>query len=305
MASNRKKIYILAFSSLPGFSREDLKRQLPELQIISDLELIEISDNPAAENSPEKWLELALLISKHQDQAIGFVVVSGLDNILFASAAVSFMMAGLPCPIIFTGASGFFENDKKMEVRANLITSVQIAKSGTNEVCLMFGNRLVRANQAGFSSELSLNVFSAPEKATLGRIDFSVRLNELYKPFKSLKNKFSPDLYSQVQILSFPFDAGVDFDFSSPGALVINAKRQQQIPENIFKKISKLAATKPVMIYADDFSGKILVPENVILIKGMTFEAAIAKFMWALSQTKQTDKIKEVMAKNIAGEFFE
>lgn len=305
MASVRKKIFVLVLSSLPGFSREDLKSHLSELQIISDLELIELSGQPAAEFGPERWLELAKRIHQMQDQAIGFVVVCGLDNILFASAAISFMINPVLCPIVFTGSSGFFSDDKKMEVRGNLINSVQIAKSGIKEVCIMFGNRLLRANQSSFSQEVSLNVFNAPEKATLGRIDFSVRLNELYQSFKGPKIKTVLDLFNNISFLSLPLRPNLEIDRLDFEALVINAGRQQQLPERVFEKLEEIAKTKPIMIYSKKVGDDLVIPDNVILARNLTFESAVSKFMWILSQGRQSAKVKEMMAKNLAGEFFE
>jgi len=48
-----------------------------------------------------------------------------------------------------------------------------------------------------------------------------------------------------------------------------------------------------------------LAPKNVLLINNLTWETAVVKFMWALGQAKSIKQVKELMAKEIAGETIE
>lgn len=302
MLASNKKIYLLAYSALPDFSAQDLKDRFSELKIIGDLELIVLSQKPAADTGAKDWVGLAKAIYSRQDQALGFVVLSGVDNILPASAAAGFMLGAPAYPVVFTGGFCQPDDDKKTEVRANLINAVQVVRQMVPGVSLMFGNRILRASQSRFSDDISLNVFTAPNPAILGRIDFSVRLNEGALSLTKSKVRPSFDLKTNIRYLPIAPLADNKPDLAGQAGLMIDAGCRQQLPGAVLDLIAGAAKKMPVLVFSEKPGEVIDAPSQAILCNYLTRDTALVKFMWALGQAGSKKEVQALMAKDIAGE---
>ena len=108
-------------------------------------------------SSPDFWESLAGKIYKEWDKFDGSVVFHPSESVIYSAAAVSFQIAPLNKPIVFTGAfmapSAGKKSEKARELeemspRANIINAVQVATMDVAEVILLSGNRLIRAVRA-------------------------------------------------------------------------------------------------------------------------------------------------------------
>ncbi len=299
--ANKSKIYLLVAGQTDELQRKDWLSFMPELGIIADVEMITIFDQPSADITPDIWLKLAQAIHGRADKAKGFVIMHGVDNLLFTSSVLSFLLANLGKPIIFTGPYP----QKKLEVRANLINAVQAASYNYSEVGLMFGNRLLRANQAVQLKDESLNMFTAPASAVLGRIDFSIRIFEKVAIQVKGKMKFTNQLNNKIEILNILPTLNLKNlakHLADRDGIILNANDYQDIPQDLMLLLQKVSADLPVVVWTRQISKLVLAPKNLILVNNMTWEATIAKFMWALPQIKNIKQLKELMSRNIAGE---
>ncbi len=298
-----KKIYLMVLNRLIGLKEKDLLSIIPELDIIANVEPIFIFTKPSADITPDVWLKLANEINNRFDEAAGFVILHGIDNLLYTSAALSFLLQNLTKPIIFTGSQNL-PDTKKPETRANLINAVSAATCGLNEIALMFGNRLLRANQSVCAIEKSLNIFSAPPSATLGRIDFSIRIFEKSILKNKGKIKLFKNLYTNIGIIEAGSISWLNPTqlFKDKKGIIINAGTYQNLPSGFMTWIKKVSSTTPVLVWTKQVNTKIFDSESILLINNMTWETTVAKFMWALAQNKQIKKIKKLMITNIAGE---
>ena len=307
MVSPVKKIAVLLGSGLPGFKPEalaDWLGQMPELNIIAKVEPVFIFGKNAVDTGPAVWLKLAEEIKKRLNQYDGFVVLHGIDNLLYTSSALSFLLQNLDKPVIFTGSQQSVKN-KQPGLRANLINAVQVAAFNFSDVGLIFGNRLLRANQASWVGFDSLNIFAGPESAVVGRIDFSIRIFDrlTLKPKGQIKsyNKLNTNIeIVEIQpILNLKTLARqlVDRD-----GIVVNAGFCQNLPEDLVFLFEKVTQDVPVVIWSQTITSAVLGPKNLILVNNLTWPTTVTKLTWALAQTKNLKKIKELMEKNIAGE---
>lgn len=305
MTTKRQKIYLLIASQPATFRRDDWLSTMPELSIVADIEPIFISKNSSADITPEVWVKMAKEIYKRINKASGFVIFHGIDNLLYTSCALSFLLQNLTKPIIFTGGQqGSFESNK-MEIRANLINASQTASHSLDEVSLMFGNLLLRAVQASRSTEESLNLFVTPLDGILGRIDFSIRMSEKAVLKRKGKTKLFNELNGNIEVINLsPF---IDLKIlprrlADKKGVVINADIYQDIPTKLMSILQKNVSNIPVIIWSRKIKAQTLTPKNIILIDNMTWEATVTKFMWALTQSKSIKKTRELMNKDIAGE---
>jgi len=305
MVSDRKKIYLMVASQPFGLQPKDWLDQTKELSIIADIEPVLLFKKAGADVTPGLWLRLTKEIYSRLDSADGFVVLHGVDNLLYTASALSFLLQNLNKPVIFTGSQSNPADIRKLEIRANLINSVQSANYAITEVCLMFGNRLLRANQASRSLEESLNVFTAPASSILGRIDFSIRIFEKAALQNSGKVKFFDKLSDKIEIIQLsPFLSPkvLAKQVGDKEGIIVNANIYQTLPEDLIFLLEKITPDIPVVIWSKKISATVLVPKNILVVNNLTWETTVTKFMWAVAQTKNVSKIKELILKDIAGE---
>lgn len=305
MAKSDQKIYLMVCSQSDILQKKDWLKKMPELGIVTAIEPVFIFDKFSSDITPEVWLKLAKEIYKRRDKAKGFVVFHGVDNILYTSSVLGYLVQNLSKPIIFTG--GRWENDgqKKLDIRASLINASQAATFNFSEIALMFGNRLLRANQASLAGAGSMNLFNTPATGVLGRIDFSIRIFDKAVARNKGKVKFFDKLSSKVEVI----DLSPVIDFKSltkrladKEGVIVNANGYRNIPHDLLFLLEKSAPNTPVVILSDQIVGSVLSPRNILLINNLTWEAAVTKFMWALVQSKNINKVKQLMSKDIAGE---
>lgn len=304
MLFSNKKITLLIcgqpFSTLP----KGWLSHMPELSIVAQVEPVTVFTETPADVTPAVWTTLAKAIFEHYKNSNGFVVFHGPDNLLYTASAISFIFKNLTKPIIFTGGSITPQADKRLEMRANLINAIQGASYQYAEVGLMFGNRFIRANQATRSEGDTLNMFSTPPSGMLGKIDFSIRLADKVVSRNRGATKYISKLSTNIEVLALsPF---IDLDglasrFPKRDGVVINAGMYEHLPENIQSIIQK-NSNIPVAVWSLKIPNASLASKNIILVNNMTWESTVTKFMAIRSETDSIKQIKELMARDYAGE---
>lgn len=285
-------------------SKADISRWLklvPEINLMASIEP-EFLVSDQADITSSVWEKLAGLIKKKISRVDGLVVTHNLDNILFTSSMMAYIFQNLGKPIVFTGAQLLPE----FGLKGNLINAVQVATMNLSEVCLMFGNRLIRATRAVRDDYGSLNSFSADDAGLIGKVDFGVSLQPGVSQNKSRPLKFKNKTDNKVLVTSF-----------YPGSdcrLIEKISRQQRglfilndnlsLPGEIEKLADKLATDNiPVVLFNPAGRPAVSTDGNIIKLAGWTYPAALTKFFWVLGQTKQLKQIKNLMLTNLAGEF--
>jgi L-asparaginase len=308
MKIGRSKICLLINGSIPNLRAKNLAQwlaQLPELNIIAEVEPILISNKPSTELAPDVWLKLAQEIYRRLKKFDGFVVLHDLDNVLYTGAALSFLIKNLNKPIIITGGPALQNHQNELETKANLINAAQVASSAINEVGLIFGNRLLRANQAEQELPLSLNKFSASENGILGRVDFSLRIFEHSAQKSSgrtsLSNKLNPDVVT-IAIQPNLNAKTLHQQIGKSAGAVIDASAYEHIPERLQTLLGTIGHQTVVVLWWPGQLQPHLTPKNIIVVTDMTLPTTVVKLMWALGQTDATKKIKQLLQQNIAGE---
>lgn len=304
----RKKVCLLICSSLLEFPSNKLDswlRQIPELNIIADVEPVLVFGGHSADITPEAWLKAATEIHRRLTRYAGFVVIHGVDNLLYTASALSFLIQNLTRPVIFTGWGTAPTTGRDVDIKANLINAIQVATNDFTEVCLMFGNRLLRANQAADIEQESLNAFQTPLHGILGRIDFSVRIFDKGVARNRGKAELAGQLNQNINRIDYTPGLSVRSltkRSGEPDGLIVNAGEYHQLPEALVDQFERGVTDVPVVIWAPEVTAPVLTPSHLIVVTGLTWPATLTKFMWALGQTKNAKQLKALMAKNVAGE---
>lgn len=303
----------------PLESLAEIHRFLPEVQRDVSLQFFTLSNMGSSEVTPEHWTEIARTIEEHYDEYEGFVVVHGTNTMSYTAAALSFALQNLSKPVILTGAL-LPINELSGDGRQNLVFAIRAAELDLAEVCIVLGPRILRGCRSVKSEHSMLQTFDSPKFPPLGEFNVGVTLDDRRIVRRKRRLSCKPEFESGVATvtlipgLSHRFvDAILDAD---PKGIVLRAYGLGMLPEDLFPWLRKLTERDiPVVITSQLLRGVIdlhryrkqltLEQLGVISGKDMTYECAVVKLMWALKQAKTTQRVRELMERNLAGELTE
>lgn len=158
---------------------------LPALRSLS-LQLTVIAfDKPidSSDIEPEHWQAIADIIESNYESQDGFVVLHGTDTMAYTTSALAFMLKNLAKPVVFTGAQ-LPISEVRSDARENLITALEIASSRQNgrarvpEVCLYFGNELIRGCRAKKAESQHFDAFQSENYPLLAKAGVAIDYND-------------------------------------------------------------------------------------------------------------------------------
>ena len=279
-------------------------------------ELLDSSNMTVAE-----WNKIGKLIADAYEDYDGFVVLHGTDTMAYTASALSFMLEHCSKPVILTGSQ-----IPLCEIRSdgmdNIITSLLIAASDmVHEVCIYFGNKLLRGNRSIKYSSDGLIAFVSPNYPVLAEAGILIAYNKAYLKEKD-GEEFRYVPFKNVPIGVIKVFPGIQFELFESimteklKGIVIETFGAGNIPGyggallHIIQKafengtIVTVCSQCPqgtVMLGAYETS---MALKNAGAVSGydITTEAAVAKLYYLFSKGYTTDKIKILMEKNLCGE---
>lgn len=285
-------------------------------------ELVELDELIDSSNmTVEEWNKIGKAIADSYHRYDGFVVLHGTDTMAYTASALSFMLEHLSKPVIITG-SQIPLSEIRSDGRDNIITSLLIAASDmVHEVCIYFGDKLLRGNRSMKYSSDGLIAFKSPNYPILAEAGISILYNRAYLKEKDTE-EFCYVPFENVPIGVIKVFPGIQFELFEPimterlKGIVIETFGAGNIPGNggallpIIKKafangtIVTVCSQCPqgtVMLGAYETSMPL---KNAGAVSGLdiTTEAAVAKLYYLFSKGYSADKIKFLMEKNLCGE---
>ena len=316
------------YAPAPGFLETQMRR-MPELADPSMPEFTIHELAPLLDSSnmtPQNWFQIAQEIHRRYDQYDGFLVLHGTDTMTYTSSALPFILRNTKKPIIVTG-SQIPLCEIRSDGRENLITGLLLAaESEMPEVCLFFGNRVLRGCRAVKISARGFDAFDSPNYPPLGLagIDITIHRERLWRPDAGGVRLHDGrlDATSVGALRLFPgISARVLENMLMPPiqGLVLETygvgNGPDQDPE--FLAVLKRATDRGVVVVnctqclrgavsmSDYATGAALAKAGVISGHDMTTEAALAKLYALLSSDLPPAEIKRRMARSLCGELTE
>jgi L-asparaginase len=290
--------------------------EVPELVIHEHAPLLD-----SANARPEDWLRIARDIAARAGEFDGYVVLHGTDTMAYTASALAFLLRGLDRPVVVTGAQiplGVLRSDG----RSNLLTAVLVAaRDDVREVCLVFGSRILRGCRSVKTSASGFEAFNSPNLPPLGAagVEIEVDADRLRAP--SDGGLTLPDaLDAPVNLLRvYPgMPAELMRAALAPPArgLVLEAYGAGNLPDRDQPLLDALAegARRGVVVVAVSqcVDGRVdlgayavsapLVAAGAVGGLDMTTEAAYAKLVVLLSQHRDPDEVRALMATDLCGE---
>ena len=267
--------------------------------------------------------------------AQGVVITHGTDTMSYSSAALSFMLQGLPCPVIFTGSqrsSDRSSSDAALNMQAALLGAdsdlsgvfICMHENLSDDSCLLhFGAKVRKMHTSRRDAFRSINCQPAARVLPLrGKFE---KISPITQPRNTGKPLLDIKINPNVALLySYPgIKPEMIASLSKYDGVVIAGTGLGHVPSNtssdkdavpVIKEVSELISSGiPVVIAPQTIygrvnlnvysSGRALAEAGAIgHLCDFTPEAAYVKLMWVLAREKKMERVREMMEKNIAGE---
>lgn len=293
----------------PELTPKQLLRYVPAIRDLCEVDCKSLFSIDSTNITPAHWLEVARNIHKYYDSYDGFVISHGTDTMAYTAAALSYLVRGADKPIMITGAQkpiNYDSTDSKLNLIDAFVCACSNEMAGVN---IVFSGRVILGTRARKTCSKSFAAFSSinyPDVAIL----HDHRLMRYIEPEILPEPQFSEAMNTRVGLLKMAPGTEcelIEFMLSRNDALLIECFGVGGLPayddRRIFQLVEQYTAqgkfiimTTQVQNEGSDLSvysvGHSLKDNpRVLEAYDMTTEAAYAKIMWILAQTKDPDEV--------------
>ncbi len=313
---------------IPAFSPGELYGAVPELADICNLQTEKLFAVFSENMGPDQYKKLAIAIGKEIEKGIdGIVIGHGTDTLHHTAAALSFMIQNSPVPIVLVGSQRSSDRPSS-DAALNLIhATTTAATSDIAEVLVcMFGPTSdeygllhigTRVRKMHSSYRSTFRTIGDIPLATVTR-DGVVLIKHNYNHRRKDRNvTILPYFEEKVALLYYYPNMQPDMIYSlidngykgiiiagtglghvnKPLYPAIKKCKEKGIP--VYMTVQTLWGYVHMFVYD---TGRDLMSYGIIPAENMLPEVAYIKLGWALGQTNDLEKVKEIMLTPIAGE---
>ncbi|MFZ0389322.1 MAG: Glu-tRNA(Gln) amidotransferase subunit GatD [Calditrichia bacterium] len=316
---------------IPAFSPGELYGSVPELADFCNLETEKLYGVFSENMGPEQWIGTAGAIRQEiENGAHGIVIGHGTDTMHHTAAILSFMVQDSPVPIVMVGSQRSSDRPSS-DAALNLMHAVKTAaESDIAEVMVcMFGptsdqygllhrGTRVRKMHSSYRStfrtigDIPLAMVNR-EKITPLRSDYKKRRNDRnVQVTTSFEEKVSIVYYypnMKPDIIDSLVDNGYrGIVIAGTGLGHVNKPLYPSLKKAYEKGIAIYMTVQTLWGYVQMYvyeTGREIMQLGVVPAANMLPEVAYVKLGWALGQTDDLEKVKEIMLTPFAGEITE
>ena len=304
----------------PQVSSGELLAYVSELNRNYDIETLELLNLDSSNIQPDQWVEIARAIHGALPRFDGVVITHGTDTMAYTAAAVSFMLAGLKKPVVFTGSQMPIDN-LLTDARNNLYTAFAAVERGIPGVSIAFNRRIIPGCRAVKVRTMGFEAFESVNAGYLGEVfadglrsyvapavwpDAPVALRDsLCRSVFLLKliPGIRPDILTALRRMDY---RGIVIEaFGAGGMQFVGDSMLEQLGELTRAGVCVavcsqcLYETSNLTLYE---VGARLLGCGVIPARDMTTEAVVTKLMWALGQTDDPQQVRRMFETSYCGE---
>lgn len=316
---------------IPAFSPGELYGSVPELADYCNLETEKLYGEFSENIGPNHWIGIAQAIGMEIEKGVrGIVIGHGTDIMHHTSAALSFMVQNSPVPIVMVGSQRSSDRPSS-DAASNLIHAVKTAsESDIAEVMVcMFGptsdmygllhrGTRVRKMHSSYRStfrtvgDIPIAMVSR-EKITPLREDYARRREDKAVFINPVFEEMVSIVYYYPNMKPDIIDSLIDNGYKG---IVIAGTGLGHVNKPMYPALKRARENKVavymtvqtlwgyVQMYVYD-TGRDMMELGVIPAANMLPEVAYVKLGWALGQTNDLEKVKDIMLTPIAGEITE
>ena len=304
----------------PAISSEEILSHVPAIGDLCRVEAVQLMNLDSTNIGPDHWLKIAEAVRERYDGYDGFVITHGTDTMAYTAAALSYLIQDSPKPIVITGSQKSIAlNDT--DARRNLYDSfLYAADKQSHDVSLVFDGRVILGTRARKERSKSFNAFSCvdyPERAVIrdgklirylaprayaygaepvfyDRLEDRVLLLTLIPGMGAEALRLLKDSYQAVILQSFGV-GGLPGGGSGPLAQAVAEWLAEGKTIVMMTQVPYEGSDMSVYQVGQQVKEKF----SLIEAYNMTLEAATAKVMWVLGQTRDPEQVRELFCRPV------
>lgn len=306
---------------IPAFSPGELYGAVPELADICNLTTEKIFAVFSENMGPDQYKKLAIAIGEQIERGTdGIIIGHGTDTMHYTSAALTFMIQNPPVPIVLVGSQRSSDRPSS-DAALNLMHAATAAGHGdiAEVMVCMFGptsdeygflHKGTRVRKMHSSYRSTFRTIGDTPLATVTR-NGVVPLKSNYRRRRMDRNvQILPYFEERVAMIYYYTNMHPDMidslvDNGYKGIIIIgtglghvNKPLYPAIVRAVEKGVAIYMTVQTLWGYVHMFvydTGRDLMAKGVIPAENMLPETAYIKLGWALGQTNDLEKVKEIM----------
>ncbi|KAF6242259.1 Glu-tRNA(Gln) amidotransferase GatDE subunit D [Nitrosopumilus sp. b1] len=311
----------------PALSPEELNSSIPELAEMANIDTELILSEYSENLQPKDWKRIAQKLDEYSNSDYkGIIVAHGTDTMHYTSAFLSFALSGYPIPIALVGSQRSSDRPSS-DAALNLIAAVKFLKESDEKgvYVIMHNDESDKTIACHLGTRVRKNHTSKRGAfQTVGGnpgfliVENSIQKNITKKFFQTEKYIPRINVDSRVALLKYypGFDPRIVENLIDLGhkAIIFEGTGLGHIGKNMYEVVKSanqsglfLGMTSQCIdgkvrmtVYE---SGRDLMGMGIIPLGNLIPEVALVKAMWALGNTEDVSKIKEVMLQEISSEY--
>lgn len=308
------------------FNAEDILRAIPELEDIANYNCRMIYSILSENMRPSYWVELARAVHEEiKNGADGIIVTHGTDTMMYTAAALSFMIE-TPVPIVLVGSQRSADRPSSDNVM-NAVCAAAVATGDIAEVCVvMHGSTsddfcsIHRGTKVRKMHTSRRDAFQSINAKPIGRVDYPSREIKLFSDHVKRGEKklaLHDKLEPKCALIKYAAGASSESLLFHSGSgykgIVIEGTGLGHVSTEWVPIIKTTTdACIPVVMVSQCINGRVcdrvydtgrdILKAGAIEGEDMLPEVALVKLMWALGQSSDIGKVKELIQTCISGE---
>jgi glutamyl-tRNA(Gln) amidotransferase subunit D len=306
---------------IPAFTPGELYGAVPELADICNLNTEKLFAVFSENMGPEQYKTLAVSIGKEIENGVdGIVIGHGTDTLHYTAAALTYMVQNTPVPIVLVGSQRSSDRPSS-DAALNLMHAMTAAGHGdiAEVMVCMFGptsdeygflHRGTRVRKMHSSYRSTFRTIGDIPLATVTRKGV-VPLKKNFKPRRRDRDvKIMPYFEEKVAMIYYYTNMQPDMidslvDNGYKGIIIIgtglghvNKPLYPAIERATKKGVAIYMTVQTIWGYVHMFvydTGRDLMAKGVVPAENMLPEIAYIKLGWALGQTDDLEKVKDIM----------
>ena len=302
----------------PELNSKQLLSFVPKIGEMCRVDCIQVYSLDSTNLEPRHWLGVANAIRESYDRYDGFVISHGTDTMAYTAAALSYLVQGSPKPIVLTGAQKpiwFDGTDSKR----NLTDAFFYACRGCGGVQIVFNGKVILGTRARKTCSKSFQAFSS-----VNYPDLAVVQDEHLLQYMRCACYPSPVFYDALddkvgllKLIPGTPAAVLEFMLDRFDGLVIESFGVGGLPEyegdaSYFDIIHRGIARGKLVVMTTQVpnegsnlavyhvGGRLKSALCLLEAYDMTTEAAVAKLMWIMGQTRDFDETERLFYRPVA-----